>query len=386
MEEVKGQSTSDNNCDTGEDETSVTNLNEKIDCHTLDQLKQCGGYDESKLFQYLEELPEEVLSTLLKEINETNNILIMENNMYDFILKEDEIVQNALEMLEMDAESENAEDIYETLSYAAKCYFANKRLKALEKDLEQKRSISLIEIQNLEFQLESLNISLKALKEAQETFYKNVQFGGRHPVTKKVILQKVARYFDESIKNKMALTNRYKIQIKSDIMERNKLFSQIKEQEKRLASLDLMKFNEAKFQYEKSCKSLVQYKEQLAKCKSKHSFLVQSIAELKRSLEKEESEIQQIQATLNKKETMKNIMISEKIRNDQKVKELNAAMRRIRLDPRRHDLPEVSEYALIKRENENLKKNIKKWQKKVAIAEQAKMMYVSSLKKKQKKR
>ncbi|GFV15545.1 uncharacterized protein TNCV_4835711 [Trichonephila clavipes] len=141
------------------------------------------------------------------------------------------------------------------------------------------------------------------------------------------------------------------------------------EQEKRLASLDLMKFNEAKFQHEKSCKSLLQYKEQLAKCKSKHSFLVQSIAELKRSLEKEESETRQIQATLNKKETMKNIMISEKIRNDQKVKELNAAMRRIRLDPRRHDLPEVSEYALIKRENENLKKNIKKWQKKVAIAE-----------------
>ncbi|GFV15549.1 uncharacterized protein TNCV_4835751 [Trichonephila clavipes] len=229
MDEVKGQSISEINCDTGEDETSVTNLNEKIDCHTLDQLKQCGGYDESKLFQYLEELPEEVLSTLLKEINETNNILIMENNMYDFILKEDEIVQNALEMLEMDAESENAEDIYEPLSYAAKCYFANKRLKALEKDLEQKRSVSLIEIQNLEFQLKSLNISLKTLKEAQETFYKNVQFGGRHPVTKKVILQKVARYFDESIKNKMAMTNRYKIQIKSDIMERNKLFSQIKE-------------------------------------------------------------------------------------------------------------------------------------------------------------
>ncbi|GFS66133.1 uncharacterized protein NPIL_188861 [Nephila pilipes] len=386
MEAVKSQSSSDSNSDTEDDETSKTNLNGNVDFHTLDKLKQCGGFDESKFYQYLNELPEEILSSLLKGLNEANNALILENDIYDFILREDEIVQNALEMLEMDLQSQNAEDTYEPLSHMEKCYFADKRLKKLEKELKQKISISLSEIQNLEFQLQSLNISLEALKEAQETFNQNVRFGGRHPVTKRVILQKVAKYFDDSIKSKMAMTNRYKIQIKSDIMERNKLFSQIKEQEKRLASLDLMKFKEAKFEHETSCKFLLQHKEQLAKCKSKHSSLVQSIAELRKFLEKVESEIQQIQASLHKKESMKKVMIAEKIRNDQKVEELNAAMRKIRLDPRRHNLPEVFQYAVIKKENESLKKNIKKWQNKVVVAEQANMMHLNALKKKWKQR
>lgn len=53
----------------------------------------------------------------------------------------------------------------------------------------------------------------------------------------------------------------------------------------------------------------------------------------------------------------------------QRVEELNAAMRKIQLDPRRHGLPEVAEYAVIKRENEILQQNIKKWRTKVAVAE-----------------
>lgn len=58
----------------------------------------------------------------------------------------------------------------------------------------------LIFIQFLfQFELQSLNKSLKDLKEAKEKFDKNIRIDGRHPVTKKVILQKVAKYFDDSI-------------------------------------------------------------------------------------------------------------------------------------------------------------------------------------------
>lgn len=59
----------------------------------------------------------------------------------------------------------------------------------------------------------------------------------------------------------------------------------------------------------------------------------------------------------------------------QNIKELNAAMRKIKLDPRRHNLPEVVEYAIVKRENEALKKNIKQWKRKVAVAEVRNSIY-----------
>lgn len=55
--------------------------------------------------------------------------------------------------------------------------------------------------------------------------------------------------------------------------------------------------------------------------------------------------------------------------NAQKVLELKASMRKIKLDPRRHDLPEVINYAAAKREHAALMKNIKKWQKKVEGSE-----------------
>ena len=49
----------------------------------------------------------------------------------------------------------------------------------------------------------------------------------------------------------------------------------------------------------------------------------------------------------------------------QKIFELQAAMRKIRFDPRRHNLPEVIDYAATKKENSTLTKNVEKWKKKV---------------------
>ncbi|KAF8770553.1 coiled-coil domain-containing protein 113-like [Argiope bruennichi] len=390
MEDSEGKllNTNNNNTESFENERDVSeqppNLNEKVDYQELDRWRESADFDEFKLHNYLNNLSEESLSALLKDINEANNILVKENDIYEFVLKHDDTVHNVLEMLDMDIHSQTSEDTYSPLSYPAKCYFAHKRLKSLEEDLERKLSFWKLEVQDLECRMKSISLSLEALKEEQETFNKNVRFGGRNPVTKRVILQKVAKYFDDSIKHKMAMTNRYKIQIQSDIMERNKLACQFKEQEKRLASLDLMKYKEAKFEHDKSCKALHKHKEQLSKCKSKYSFLLQSIADIKKSLEKEGKEIQELQAAVSKKEAMKNVMLSEKTRNDQRVAELNAAMRKIQLDPRRHGLPEVAEYAVVKKENEILKRNIKKWRKKVAVAEQAKLMHLSALKKKAK--
>lgn len=51
-----------------------------------------------------------------------------------------------------------------------------------------------------QFEFQSLNKSLKDLNEAKEKFEKDIKIDGRHPVTKKVILQKVAKYFDDSIR------------------------------------------------------------------------------------------------------------------------------------------------------------------------------------------
>jgi len=47
-------------------------------------------------------------------------------------------------------------------------------------------------------------MSLKNLKEEKEKFDKNIRVGGRHPVTKKIILQKVAKHFDDSIRMKVS--------------------------------------------------------------------------------------------------------------------------------------------------------------------------------------
>lgn len=40
-------------------------------------------------------------------------------------------------------------------------------------------------------------------------------------------------------------------------------------------------------------------------------------------------------------------------------------MRKIKLDPRRHNLPEVIDYAAVQRENRIVMKNVDKWRKKV---------------------
>ncbi|KAG8184069.1 hypothetical protein JTE90_013703 [Oedothorax gibbosus] len=346
---------------------------------SLDLLKET---DETKLVNYLNEFSEGSLTLFVEEVQQANSRLQKENDLYEFLLKENKSIKNTLEMMQADTGSFTSDHRKTLLSFPAKCFLANQCLKQLGQIFREEKISFSSDTQDLQFQLEAVNLSLKELKREKENFDSNVRIGGRHAVTKKVILQKVAKFFSDSIKNKMALANKYKMQIQNDKMEHNKLLSQMEEQEKRLASLDLLKYQEAKIQYENSCKSMHYHKNQLSKCKSKFSSITHSVLDIKKSLVKEQLNMQQIQDTVSKKKTMKDLIIYEKARNNQNIKELKATMRKIKLDPRRHDLPEVVEYATVKRENEALKRQIKQWKGKVAVAEQAKLMHLSVLQKK----
>ncbi|XP_035223231.1 uncharacterized protein LOC118195982 isoform X2 [Stegodyphus dumicola] len=280
-------------------------------------LIKCEEFDPESLEEELQKLSENELKKLLKALKESNTHLIKENSIYEFILNEDELVQNTLEILEREDHPSIHDAASSMLSYPEKTYFARKKLQSIEKDFELKKAGDLHELQNLQFQLESLNIFLKNLKEEKEKFVKNIRLGGRHPVTGKVIQQKVAKYFDDSIGSKMAQLNRYKIQVQSDIMVRNKILCQIKT----------------------------------------------------KALEREKCAMKEMQMSAYKVAHLQKIVASEKARNDQKIKELEATMQKIKLDPRRHNLPEVIDYASLKKENAALKESIKKWGKKVALAE-----------------
>ncbi|KFM82271.1 hypothetical protein X975_08111, partial [Stegodyphus mimosarum] len=96
--------------------------------------------------------------------------------------------------------------------------------------------------------------------------------------------------------------------------------------------------------------------------------------------------MKEMQMSAYKVAHLQKIVASEKAWNDQKIKELETAMQKIKLDPRRHNLPEVIDYASLKKENAALKESIKKWQKKVALAEQTKLLHLSALQKEAKKK
>lgn len=51
----------------------------------------------------------------------------------------------------------------------------------------------------------------------------------------------------------------------------------------------------------------------------------------------------------------------------QKVSELKAEMRKIKLDPRRHNLPEIIDYATVQKENRIIMTIVDKWRKKVEV-------------------
>ncbi|XP_071035504.1 cilia- and flagella-associated protein 263 [Parasteatoda tepidariorum] len=180
------------------------------------------------------------------------------------------------------------------------------------------------------------------------------------------------------------MCNRYKIQIESLVMNNNKLLSQLKDQNKRLNFIDTERCQEMKYEHMKTCDALRKNKENVVVCKTKCNTLGLKLLELKKALQKEESEFSTVQEVLSKKKYMKSVMLSEKEWNEQRKQGLIEAIHKIKVDPRRHDLPEVFDYACAKRENENIKRNIKTWKKKVEYAEQAKLMHINALQKKNK--
>lgn len=55
-----------------------------------------------------------------------------------------------------------------------------------------------------QFDLESLNKSLEDL-EAEKQKFNNIRIDGRHPVTNKVMLQRVMKYLNDSIQTKVCI-------------------------------------------------------------------------------------------------------------------------------------------------------------------------------------
>ncbi|XP_054717428.1 paramyosin-like [Uloborus diversus] len=269
----------------------------------------------------LDEMADDVLRQLHEEIQEQNLNLSLENEVFEYILCEDEAVRNTLAMVEIDQEL-SPQDYTLALSSAEKCCFAQKKLEQVQKELEIKEIECKDAIQSLKFKVESLDISLKELQEEKSKFDANIRYGGRHPVTKKVVLQKVMKYFDDSIKHKMEMSNKFKVRMQHDTMEQNKILNQVKTKQKRLASLNVTEFQQAELAHKNSCDTLNKYKEQLGKCKSKFSPLIQDMAKLKKDLAREKLAMEEMKDAVLKQEHLKEIMLFEKTRNDQRAREL----------------------------------------------------------------
>jgi chromosome segregation ATPase len=227
-------------------------------------------------------------------------------------------------------------------------------------------------IDTLRAVLEETEIRIGELKRDAYEFKRDVVVGAENSRTGKIMAERVCRYFEDKLKTIDSIIEKLRLKNSGLKSHLNKIESQLSQKEEIGDVLHYIDFHQLQIENKQYVAKIEERNEELLTVKHTTGKTIQALNEYKRRL----NEKLEVSSWLN------NEFLEKKVQFAKIDRELGRVDKEFRIEKRNknhlrqqieeaHEMPNVEDYILSKRDLYELETSVKNWQKKVDIMEMA---------------
>ncbi|CAF0715043.1 unnamed protein product [Brachionus calyciflorus] len=252
-----------------------------------------------------------------------------------------------------------------------KCDIASKEIDELREESRKANEESEKNLDSYKAILEEADLRINEIKIEMHEFERDVLKAGFNPLNKKIVAEKLLKYFDDRMKERDTLIDKLKLKNESMRKRRQKLKAELKEKEEMGEVLHEVDFRQLKIENKQYMAKIDEKNTEMIKLKKMVGLVTQTLNFRKKQLNQYLKEYDSILNDIKSREKLLNNIETETktVRTEHSKEETKN--RKLRGQLENYKVPEVSDYVNAEDYLYNLQKELKVWERKVEIAEMA---------------
>ncbi|CAG5115184.1 unnamed protein product [Candidula unifasciata] len=262
-------------------------------------------------------------------------------------------------------------DRSQRLTAEQKCDIAQKEIEALKTSIIKVDEESEKSLDYYKAIMEEAEINLSELKKEYYEFERDVLKGALHPRTNKIIAEKCLRFFEDKIKARDLLIEKFRLKNAALKIQMKKMKQQLKQKAEMGEVLNEVDFNQLKIENEQYLEKIDERNQDLLRLKLMTGNTLQVLNSYKQRLQTLTKEAVKLQNDLALREDLQQKILAETKMVEAERAQAEKVNKKLRKNLTDFRIPDVMEYVHGKADIYDLQKKIKNWERKVDIAELA---------------
>jgi len=255
-----------------------------------------------------------------------------------------------------------------SLTFDQKSEIATRELEEMKDEVSATRESWKRNCDNIRSELEEFELRATDTKKASYEFKREVAIGGMNPRTGQVALEKVVKYFEEKIRTKDGMIEKTRLKNASIRVNINKLANQLKQKEEMGESLHSIDFDQLQIENKQYMARIEERNAELLKLKLTAGNTIQTLNEHKKQLQDLMSESEKLQGGIQSRRQVLDKLQTEQTNVRKENENAIQVYQSLRKQIEQISVPSIMDYVNVKVEEEELRKKLKTWERKVEIA------------------
>ncbi|XP_041454175.1 coiled-coil domain-containing protein 113-like [Lytechinus variegatus] len=331
-------------------------------------------------------LSDDDLAQLLEDLQIGNKALQNETEMFDKYLKRVEPNMAAMAtvaptpsqsthdtrvMRKRSKSKGSGIDKHLKLASEQKCDIAQREIEELREEIEKLKEESEKVLDNYKAVMEEADTRCAELKKSRYEFERDILKGSVNDRTKKVVAEKVIRYYEDKQRSRDALIEKLRLKNSTLKVQKKKLHLQLKQKEEMGEVLHEVDFQQLKIENSQYLEKIDERNQDLLRLKLMAGNTLQVLNSYKKKLQTLTMESDRLGNEIASRNELLSRIDAETETVEEERSSAEELNRRLRHQLEDYKVPEVVEYVQEKADLYELQKTVKSWERKVEIAEMA---------------
>lgn len=262
----------------------------------------------------------------------------------------------------------NRSGVVLTLTSEQKVAIATREIDETKEEIEKLKEQSKKVVEILKAEIEEASIRGQEVKREMQDFNLNLVQGAVHPQTKKLVSEKIVRYFEDSIRHKEAFIEKYRLENGTLKAQHRNLQAQLKQKEEIGEVLHAIDFDQLQIENKQFIAKIEERNAEVLSLKRIAARTVQYLNDYKIALGKESARGKLLKSEIvQRKDIFAKLSVEERqVSQEQNVAKgeldtMKSLMEQIKV-------PDVIDYVSLKAKQIELSKQTKSWERKCQIA------------------
>jgi chromosome segregation ATPase len=250
-----------------------------------------------------------------------------------------------------------------------KSEIAMKEIEELKDETRKARDDAEKSIDSYKAILEEANVRMNEIKTGKKEFERDIGRGAVNSLTKRIITEKLIKHFEDKLKDKDTLIDKYRLKNASLKKKKFKLQNELREKEELGEVLHEVDFKQLKIENKQYIQKIDEKSAEMIKLKKLVGTVTQTLNLLKKQLNSNSKQNDSMLIEIRTRATILNKLKNEMELVEKEHLRENAKNKRLRSQLENFNVPEVNDYVNAEESVYALEKEVKVWQRKVEIAE-----------------